>query len=286
MYRKLENLTRNSRFTPGHFYSPIINVDDIKSRQNEIWGAVAVSSIVGIELNDNQQKNLMRELQVFYKDLPFQATKQEHLRYYYENEYYSYADSIILFLMLRYYRPKRIIEVGSGFSSAMMLDTNELFFNSDIDLTFIEPYPDRLKSLLNERDKSYCHILENNIQDVSLETFKKLEKGDILFIDSSHIVKTGSDVNFILFTILPILKSGVIIHFHDIFYPFEYPKEWVLNGWNWNESYVLRSFLMYNDKFSVLLFTNYLQIHHEEIFKSFPLLLKSAGQNLWLIKNE
>jgi hypothetical protein len=165
-----------------------------------------------------------------------------------------------------------------------MLDTNELFFKNQIDLTFIDPNPERLYSLMKESDKKKTKVIEKDVQLIPLNIFKKLQSGDILFIDSTHVSKTGSDVNYILFEILPILTSGVLIHFHDIFYPFEYPKEWVFNGFNWNEDYILRAFLMYNEKFEIKLFSDYLHKHHKDIFKEMPLCYNNTGGNLWLEK--
>ncbi|SHM64622.1 Methyltransferase domain-containing protein [Flavobacterium xanthum] len=186
--------------------------------------------------------------------------------------------------MIRHFEPKKIIEVGSGYSSMIMLDTNELFFKNQIDLTFIDPNPERLYSLMKESDKNKTTVIEKDVQIIPLDIFKKLQAGDILFIDSTHVSKTGSDVNYILFEILPILTTGVLIHFHDIFYPFEYPKEWVFNGFNWNEDYILKAFLMYNEKFEIKLFSNYLHKHHKDVFKQIPLFYNDTGANLWLEK--
>ena len=129
--------------------------------------------------------------------------------------------------MIRYLHPKNIIEAGLGFSTAVALNTNQYYFNNKINLTCIEPYPKLLKSLLN-RDDSLT-IKETKIQEVSLSEFQKLnENDDILFIDTSHISKVGSDVNYIIHEILPSLKSGVYIHIHDIHYPFEYRKDFFI----------------------------------------------------------
>src|SRR5690606_22964232 len=114
--------------------------------------------------------------------------------------------------------------------------------------------------------------------------FDRLEADDILFIDSTHVAKTGSDVNYILFEILPRLKSGVLIHFHDVFYPFEYPRDWVFAGRNWNEDYLLRAFLMYNPAFEIILFSHYLHKHHPDAFAAIPLCYNNRGGNLWIVK--
>ncbi len=91
-------------------------------------------------------------------------------------------------------------------------------------------------------------------------------------------------MNYILFEILPRLKSGVLIHFHDIFYPFEYPRDWVFMGRNWNENYFLKAFLMYNNQFEIKLFSHYLHQHHSTVFKEMPLVYRNGGGNLWIEK--
>jgi hypothetical protein len=137
---------------------------------------------------------------------------------------------------------------------------------------------------MKDEDKAIHKVIEKKSQEVDLEVFKQLEKGDVLFIDSTHVAKTGSDVNFILFSILPVLKKGVLIHFHDIFFPFEYPKKWVYRGNNWNETYFLRAFLMYNTNFKIKLFSHYMHRFHQDTFKEMPLSYKNPGGNIWIEK--
>ena len=239
LYLQVSAFKINSCYPAGHYHSPIVSVDHIKSREKEIWKGLERDGINGVYLNTKGQLNLVRELLKYYSENPFRANKSENRRYYFENGFYLYTDGLILYSMMRHIKPKRIIEVGSGFTSALMLDVNDLFFNKKIKLTFIEPNAERLFSLMSKEDKEKSTVIQNHVQSVDLACFQQLEAGDILFIDSSHVSKTGSDVNFILFEILPLLKSGVLVHFHDIFYPFEYPIEWVLGGRNWNEDYML-----------------------------------------------
>lgn len=151
-------------------------------------------------------------------------------------------------------------------------------------MTFVEPYPTLLKKLIKNKATDDYKIINKKVQEVSIDVFKELKEGDFLFIDSSHVSKTGSDVNYELFEILPSLNSGVIIHIHDIFYPFEYPKEWVLEGRNWNENYLLRAFLSYNKDFEILFFSQYLHKYYPEKFKNMPLMYKNWGGNIWLRK--
>lgn len=284
LYLENKSLKKNTCYFPGHYYSTVISIDEIKEREEEIWKGVKTDGINGIDLRLSSQKDLVANFVEYYADIPFQNTKTEDNRYYFENGLYSYTDAITLYSMIRHLKPKQIIEVGSGFSSSVMLDTNQMFYNNQINLTFIEPYPERLNELLKEEDKKTTEIIVDFVQNIDLAVFELLNAGDILFIDSTHVVKTGSDVHFILFEILPKLKKGVYIHFHDVFYPFEYPKKWVYKGRNWNEDYFLRAFLMYNTEFEIELFSHYLHTHHKEVFEKMPLCYKNEGGNLWIRK--
>lgn len=284
LYHENIKFKKKLLYPPGHFYSEIISLEEVMKRQNAIWGKENIEGITGIDLNVDEQIKLVKQFEQYYNEIPFPKIKSYDKRYYFENEFYSFTDAIFLYSIIRHFKPNRIIEIGSGFSSSVMLDTNEHFFKKSINLTFIEPNADRLKSLLKENDYEATTIIEQAVQDVKIETFEKLNHGDILFIDSTHVVKTGSDVNYIFFEILPKLKSGVLVHFHDVFYPFEYPKDWVFMGRNWNEDYFLRAFLMYNIEFEIKLFSHYLHKHHKHIFAEMPLCYKNTGGNLWLRK--
>lgn len=280
---QVDNYKENACFPPGHFYSPIVSVEDIKSRESTIWSETEKDRLPDIRFNVAEQKTLMGELANYYEDIPFKGDGQ--LRYSFENGMYSYTDGIVLYGIMRHFKPKRIMEIGSGHSSALMLDVNELHFDDSIHLTFIEPYPDRLYKTIADADKKNAKIIEKKVQDVDLAYFEDLADGDILFVDSTHVSKYGSDVNHILFRVLPVLASGVLIHFHDVFYPFEYPKEWVYKGYNWNENYMLRAFLQNNDQYEMVLFSHFLHEHHKEVFESMPDAYKNKGGNLWLRKN-
>lgn len=284
LYAKNEAYDTNSCFPPGHYYSPIVLVEELKKREHEIWKHKEIDGINDINLNTDEQKSFVSVLSGYYKDLLFKDTPSDALRYGYKNGMYEYTDGILLYAIIRYLVPKRIIEVGSGHSSALMLDVNELYFNNEIQLSFIEPNPERLYNNILENDKSRTTILEKKVQEIDTSFFSVLQKGDILFIDSTHVSKCGSDVNYILFEILPVLNSGVFIHFHDIFYPFEYPKDWVFGGRNWNENYLLKAFLMHNNDYKIRVFSHYLHTHHPAVFENMPLTYKNVGGNLWIEK--
>jgi hypothetical protein len=192
---------------------------------------------------------------------------------------------LVLHAMLRLIRPRRLIEVGCGYSSAMALDTNELCLDNSVRMTFVEPYPQLLYDLMNPGDKERVTIVPSRLQDLDPEFFLQLEANDILFIDSTHVSKVDSDVNYIFFELLPRLKSGVYIHFHDVFYPFEYPKEWVYEGRAWQELYMLRAFLQDNPRYEIVYFQDFMFGRHRRYFEDhLPLFLKNSGGNIWLRK--
>lgn len=284
LHAQVATYKKNACYPPGHYYSPIVSVAEVKAREAEIWKGLQTDGISGIALNTEAQRALVQSFYPYYAEMPYGSDAQEGLRYHFDNSMYTYTDGIFLYSMLRHLRPKRVIEVGSGFSSSLMLDVNALFFSNEMELSFIEPYPKRLLDTISKEDASHITLLEKKVQEVPVSFFETLEKGDILFIDSTHVSKCGSDVNYILFDILPVLAPGVFIHFHDIFYPFEYPKGWVYGGRNWNENYLLRAFLIHNNTYSITLFSHYLHTHHKDLFGALPLAQQNAGGNLWIEK--
>lgn len=256
---------------PNHYYSPINNKVILK---NEYETHISKET-PGILLNKDYQFGLLNIFKDYYKTYNYPVHQISGKRYYLDNDYFSYSDAITCSNIILHYKPKRIIEIGSGFSSAMMLDLNESLCENKIELTFIEPFPEeRLNELISTNEQNM--IVKSFIQNVDLSLFSKLEENDILFVDSSHVSKYNSDVNHIFFEILPLLKKGVIIHFHDIFYPFEYPLEWLKQGRSWNETYLLRSFLIYNHSFEILYFSSYLENLHKDWFsQNMPLCLET-----------
>jgi cephalosporin hydroxylase len=189
--------------------------------------------------------------------------------------------------MLRHIQPRRIIEVGSGFSSAAMLDLNERAHGGSIEMTFIDPEMERLKRLLRGDDRGRVRLLEQRVQDVALAEFDRLEAGDVLFIDSSHVAKIGSDVNHLYFTVIPRLKTGVYVHVHDIPDHFDYPRPWYDEGRAWNEVFLLRAFLMYNRAFEVAFFAPWIvHLNLPWVRQHFPLCARGAGGQIWLRRVE
>jgi len=273
--RLRQQVMKEGMYPAGHFYSPIPTGDDVRRALHH-----QKRGFPDIALHADQQFRTLQAFEKFYPELPFK-------RFHFNQTAFCHADAIFLYCFLRHARPARIIEVGSGYSSAVMLDTVEKFFPVRPRMTFIEPYPKNLRRVLTAEDASQVTVIEKGVQDVPCDLFDQLESGDLLFIDSSHVVKCGSDVQYLMFEILPYLRPGVFVHFHDIFHSFEYPPEWLTNGWYWNEAYFLRAFLAYNSEWEIYFFNSYVG----EAFKAFlaehmALCVGSTGGSLYLRRRE
>ncbi|MEV6619630.1 class I SAM-dependent methyltransferase [Amycolatopsis sp. NPDC051106] len=267
---------------PGHFYSPFASKEEIGHRAASMFDIDARPP--AIDLREAEQIELFGALADLAGDLPFTAERSQEHRYFYENTAYSWSDAIILHTMLRHLRPKRMIEVGSGYSTAMTLDTADGWL-PELELTCVEPYPQLLESLFRPGDEDRVRVLGQAVQDVPLDTFAQLQAGDVLFIDSTHVVKAGSDVNYLFFEVLPRLNDGVWVHVHDVFFPFEYPMDWLVEGRAWQEDYLLRAFLMYNRRFEIRWYQQFMWAHHRDLLEGrVPELAGNSGGNIWLQK--
>jgi methyltransferase family protein len=269
----------------GYFDS----IPDPKLLKDELWQRR--SELVGIEMNEVDQLKLVSEISSSkYKEeyLQLPVRKEQISRpheYYMQNRFFGGADATVLYYMIRWLKPKRIIEVGSGYSTR--LSAQALLRNKEDghegELTAIEPHPD---NVLKEGFPGLTRLIPSMVQNVSPSEFMSLEKNDILFIDSSHVLKIGSDVQYEYLEILPRLQTGVIVQSHDIFLPAEYPKEWVLGlDRFWTEQYLLQAFLAFNDRFKVLWASSYMHLRHPAKLKAaFPLYDRATDWpgSLWM----
>jgi hypothetical protein len=244
-------------FPPGHFHSPIPDFDEVQRDEANIFRD-GDRELPGIDRREAQQWQRLRELLPYAKDAAFPRHATAGRRYYWDNAVFQYADAFVLYAMLRHFRPRRWIEIGSGFSSAVFLDTQERHPEIATQATFIDPDSTRIDALLSPRDLLHCEVVRHRVQDLPLERFLELDSGDVLFIDSSHVSKLGSDVNYLFFEVLPRLRRGVFLHVHDIPAAFEYPRQWVAQRWAWNEAYLLRALLQHSSAFVIELHPAYL----------------------------
>ncbi|HXM25575.1 MAG TPA: class I SAM-dependent methyltransferase, partial [Chthoniobacterales bacterium] len=263
--------------TPVHFYQPIPNTQTLPET---LWNHP--SKLVGIDMNDSLQLDLLRthfpKFRDEYEQFPTKppgGPKHFHLN----NGLFDGTDALVAYCMVRHFQPRLIIEVGSGFSSLVLGEA--IAKNKSLGLICIEPFP---REFLKQRFPGLHSLIEKRVEDVDLDFFSKLAHGDILFIDSSHTVKIGGDVNFLFLEVLPRLKPGVIVHVHDIFLPFEYRRDWVMEEFRfWAEQYLLQAFLTFNSEFEVLMGNSYLGHYYKEDLKAtFPSLASWGGGSFWM----
>lgn len=269
-------------FPLGHFYSLYPDVERLQDKKDVYYDLNR--QIYGIDFREQEQLEILKRMTEVYLNVPDWRKDCAGYRAKYGNPSLSPGDMIGLCSMLQVLRPKKMIEVGSGWSSAVSLDTNEFLLGNKLSLSFIEPYPQLLRSVLKESDDIDLRV--QGLEDVDLDFFQQLESGDILFIDSTHVSKMGSDVNYLFFEILPRLKEGVYVHLHDIFYPFEYPWNWIAKeGMVWNELYLLRAFLQNNSEWEIVFFQNMMEKKHKEIFlEKWPVDMPIHGGSFWMQK--
>jgi hypothetical protein len=251
--------------TPVHFYEP---VPDTRELRSDLWSRT--SELVGVDLSEDRQLQLLADFRVKFKTecdtLPLDRTGNPS-DFYYRNDTFGWVDAAILYCVLRHFKPRTICEIGSG--SSTLLTARALAANRgedpryECDVLTIDPFP---SGALKAAASGNVRFREAPVQSVPLAEFEKLRAGDVLFIDSSHVLKTGSDVQWMYLEILPRLAPGVLIHAHDIFLPREYPERWIKKDRRfWNEQYVLQAFLSFNSAFEVLLSAALLHLRHSEV---------------------
>jgi hypothetical protein len=173
------------------------------------------------------------------------------------NDYFSGFDAAVYYSLIRHLKPQRIIEIGGGYSTSIA--GKALTRNGEGSLTCIEPYPEERLAVA----ELSVELIRKRVEEIDVDFFRCLEANDILFIDSSHAVKFGSDVCYEFLEVLPVLKPGVWIHVHDIFFPHDYPAEWLIDRrLALNEQYLLEAFLAFNRDFKVVLSNYWLSIDH------------------------
>ena len=266
---------------PGHYFSPIPSPED-RRRVPSTMGD-GQREVTGVDLCDDAQWANLTTIGTHYDEVS-RWLQGGTTRFELDNGRFLGSDAVFLALMLVHHRPRRVVEIGCGRSSTLVLDVNDAFLGGATDITLIEPYPEKLRELVSDADLA-GRLIEAAAQDVDASVFGALAAGDVLLVDSSHVLKAGSDVHHIVFEVLPRLAPGVLVHVHDVFHPFEYPSEWHARGVSFTEAYAVRALLQGNGRVRVHLWNHYLQRFHREWFgEHMPLCLVDAriAGGIWL----
>ena len=258
---------------PKHFYQPIPDTAELEKTYPR------VSSMAGIDWNEAAQLRLAREVFPKYAAEYAQFHADFVNRESSKNLTLEFVghDPYVYYCMLRHFQPRRVIEIGAGFST--LVACHAAARNKNTAVIAIEPYPgDWLREVEND-----IELLRQGAQETEMALFDSLEANDILFIDSSHVVKMGSDVCHLVLEVLPRLRSGVLAHFHDIFLPHDYPLDWLLRRVFWSEQYLLQAYLIHNQRMRILFANHYMNARHGQLMRqTFPESDRVGGGSLWL----
>jgi len=254
-----------------HYYQPLINPRKhlTRSLRND-------RELPGIDMNTAGQLALLSKFDFTDELVKFPLEKKGETEFYYKNNSYESGDAEYLYNIIRYFKPKTLIEIGSGYSTLMAknaIDKNKTDPMYTCRHICIEPYEQPWL------EKTGVSLIREKVENIEKKLFRELEANDILFIDSSHIIRPQGDVLFEYLELLPLLKPGVIIHVHDIFTPKDYPDEWIYSHKLWNEQYLLEAFLTLNTEFIIIGALNYLAHNHpNELAATCPMFARQPGR--------
>ena len=260
---------------PVHYYSPVPTIIELERTKDE-WAKK--SELPGLPIDLDQQVENLRAICLPYQgeyagNAAFCEAVAEHA-----GPGYGYVEAQALHSVIRHFKPKRIIEVGSGVSTLCMLtalDLNRKEGGHETTMTFVEPYPSpRL------RNTPRIKLIEKKVQALPVDMFIEIGDGDFLFIDSSHAVKPGSDVNHLILEVLPRLQPGVIVHFHDIYLPYDYQRDVLKTFLHSSETSLLRAFLTHNDRVRIIFCLSHLHYERcDDLRQVFPEYDPQTGLN-------
>ena len=265
-----------------HYYQPLVNPKGhlVRSLRED-------RNLPGIDFNVEQQLDLLSKFDYNAELEKFPLDGTDNLQFHYNNQSFLAGDAEYLYNVIRHYKPRRIIEVGSGSSTLMAVNAVKQNAREDAsyacEQTCIEPYE------MPWLEKTGVKVIRKKVEEMDQALFKTLQSNDILFIDSTHIIRPQGDVLFQYQEVLPILNSGVLVHIHDIFTPKDYLDEWVYDRHSlWNEQYLLEAFLTFNQSYRIVGALNYLMNHHYEAFAGkCPILARHGNYepgSFWLVK--
>jgi hypothetical protein len=262
------------------YYSPI---PDLSRVPEEAWvrrsalGGVELGLPAALELVESELAPRIAELDIPAEDPGVPG------KFFLHNQGFETVDAELLYGIVRAMRPARVVELGSGYSTLLINLACRRNAGDGLNTTHeaFDPYP--REHILGVDPPA--RVTPISATEVPLEVFAELEAGDVLFVDTTHTVKLASDVNFVILDVLPQLQSGVLVHFHDIFLPWEYPRRWFSEmQWYWAEQYLLQAFLAYNRDFEILVPAHALAREHpERLRRVIPSFADGGGPgSMWL----
>ena len=280
---------RGLHILPVHFYTPIPSTRDL---DDDLWADRAEA--VGIDLQLDAAMSMLNQLakcyQAEWRRIPDQSPNGSR-GFSFDNRAFGRGDAEALYGMVRRLKPQRVVEIGSGYSTLLIAEALRAGHREEEDyrcaFTAIEPYPPACLARLPEE---VTRLIVEPVQRVDMDLFTSLQAGDILFIDSSHVVRAGSDVVFEYLQVLPRIAPGVVVHIHDIFIPDEYPRDWIFSKrFFWNEQYLLQAFMAGNSAFEVILPMHALwRMHRPDVQRCIPSLVEhdAAPSSFWIRKRD
>jgi predicted O-methyltransferase YrrM len=265
-----------------HYYQPLINPQkhlkkSLRDNRN----------LKGIDFNIEEQLTILSKFNFNSELIKFPLDKTNQTEFYYNHTSYKSGDAEYLYNIIRYFKPRRIIEIGCGNSTLMI--ANALKFNKIENSEYtcnhicVEPFEQSWLEKIN------VELIRDKVENLDISFFQKLGNNDILFIDSSHIIRPQGDVLFEYLEILPALNSGVIVHVHDVFTPKDYLDNWIYDDHLlWNEQYLFEAFMTYNSEFKVIGALNWLSHNHrEELAEKCPVFANQPDREpgaFWIVR--
>ncbi len=248
-------------------------------RRRNHWSQAKYTS--GLDLDESRFLRFLCDVCHPYRrdlDRLLSASSDAASGYYLDNIWFGPIDGSVLYCVIRHFRPKKIIEIGSGFSTHLM---RQSITDGNLSCQIISIDPEPRINIHRVADT----IIPQRVEDLDAdEIADQLGSGDILFIDSSHTIVSGGDVPFLFLEVIPRLRAGVLIHVHDIFFPYDYPEEWVCTlRYGWNEQYLVHAFLAFNTAFHIFWSGSYMwHEHRDSLISSIPYSINARGAgSLW-----
>jgi hypothetical protein len=240
-----------------HYYEPLFNPAHLS------YPLSVDRDLAGLDWNISEQLDLLSKFHFNEELLAFPLTYERDFQFFYNNGLFESGDAEFWYNIIRYFRPRRIFEIGSGQSTLLAASAIQENCRNDANYhcrhVCVEPYENKWLQQLN------IELVRSPVERLGKSFFDELEQNDVLFIDSSHMIRPQGDVLFEFLEILPTLKSGVLVHIHDIFSPKDYPHEWIYQDVRfWNEQYLLEAFLSFNAQFKIIASLNFLKHHYPQ----------------------